>query len=105
MKKAFVAIGLLLLCSSAVSASPSPEPASFLNSLNGGGSCSAPIQTAAKKDGPGGGVTTFSYCNEGWVEWRGGGCCQDAYLQWNIYECIGGMWQHVDTFCDSVTCY
>ena len=153
MKKAFVAVGLLLLCSSAVSASPAPELASFINSLGGSGSCPAPMQAAAKKDGPGGGVVAFSYCqascgsynvscsgdtcsavdrncgagqqgyvqcdgapifchscnppqcNEGWQEWRDGGCCGGGYQEWLIYECIGGMWQHVDTFCDSVSCF
>lgn len=101
MRKAFVAMWLLLLVSPAVSASPPPDLESFLASLRSGPSS---IQTAASKGGPGGGVTELSYCNEGWVEWRGGGCC-GAYLEWHIYECIGGYWQHVDTFCDSVSCY
>ncbi len=149
MTRALVVSGLLLLCTSAVSASPPPDAASFLNSLNG--SCAAPMQTAAgKKDGPGG-ITAFAYCsascggysvncsggtcsgvdrncaagqrgyvqcdgattycpvcsgcNEGWVEWRDSGCCGGGYREFEIYECIDGSWQHVDTFCDSVSCF
>lgn len=60
MRKAFVAFGLLVLCTSAVSASPSPELASFLNALDGGGSCPAAVQAATK--GPGGGVIAPAYC-------------------------------------------
>ena len=151
MTRALAVFGLLLLITSAVSASPPPDVASFLNSLNG--SCAAPMETAAgKKDGPGG-ITAFAYCsancggysvscsggtcsavdrncgagqqgyvqcdgattycspvcgavcNEGWVEWRDGGCCQGGYQKYRIYECINGAWVNVDTFCDSVTCF
>lgn len=44
-------------------------------------------------------------CSEGAVEWRDGGCCQGGYLKYLIYECISGVWEHVDTFCDSVSCF
>lgn len=146
MRKAFVAFGLLVLCTSAVSASPPPDLDSFLNSLRSGPSS---IQTAASKDGPGG-ITAFAYCqascgsysvscsggtcssvdrncaagqqgyvqcdgaptycascgcNEGWVDWRDGGCCQGGWQKWQIYECINGNWEHVDTYCDSVSCF
>ena len=153
MRKAFIAIGLLVLCSAAVSASPSPELASFLDSLGASGSCPNPIQTASKGGGSGG-ITAFGYCeancspyskvscsggtcssvdrncsagqrgyvqcdgvttycpvcptpgcNEGWVEYRDGGCCQGGYQKWHVYECIGGAWQNVDTFCDPVSCF
>lgn len=150
MTRVLVVSGLLLLCTSAVSAAPPPDVASFLSSLNS--SCATPMQTAAgKKDGPGG-ITAFAYCsancggysvscsggtcsavdrncavgqqgyvqcdgattycspscgvcNEGWVEWRDGGCCQGGYQKYHVYECINGAWSHVDTFCDSVTCF
>lgn len=147
MRKAFVAVVLLVLSSSTVSAAPPPDLPSFLSSL--GSSCAAPVQAAAGKDGPGG-ITAFAYCsadcgsysvscsggtcsgvdrncaagqqgyvqcdgvttycpacgcNEGWVEWRDGGCCQGGYLKYLVYECINGSWSHVDTFCDSITCF
>ena len=105
MTKALVVSGLLLLCASAVSASPPPDAASFLDSLKG--SCPAQTQTpAVKKDGIGGiAAIPASNCWEGDVQWRGNGCCGSGYQEYAIYECIGGFWQHVDTFCDSVSCF
>lgn len=66
--------------------------------------CSAGQQGFVQCDG------NYSYCPacgcpEGWVDYRDGGCCQGGYQKWQVYECISGTWQHVDTVCDPVSCF
>lgn len=84
MRRAFVSIGLLLLCCSPAFASTSPDLESFLQSLNSSGSCPTPIQT----------------CIEGSFDWRAAGCCPYGQQQYFVYECIDGTWVLTGTSCD-----
>jgi len=111
MRRAFVSIGLLLLCCTPALAAPPSNLAAFLKSLNAGGSCPAPIQTAsvqgaAKKD-PGGGVTANAYCSASCGSYSincSGGSCSAADR-----NCAGGQRGFVQcdgayTYCPVCSC-
>jgi hypothetical protein len=99
MRRALVSIGLLLLFCSPALAAPSPDLESFLQSLNS--ICSSPIQTAARKDDPGG-ITAQSYCEADCGPYGSVSCSGDTCSAVDR-NCAAGQRGYVQ--CDGATTY
>ena len=124
MRRAFLSIGLLLLCCTPALAAPPADLAAFLKSLDASGACPSPIQTAAvqsaaaKKD-PGGGVIANAYCSASCgsysINCSGGTCsaadrncaagqrgfvqCDGAYTYCPVCNCQEGAIDYRDSGC------